>query len=85
MEPHSYDEESVQAIVGWAQELLDSQKYPADEFTMSKCAVILDCKHFLESMIAVILRNWENPTFHPTIDQLWEFKKKYEGLEQNQE
>jgi hypothetical protein len=31
----------------------------------------------------MIGRNWENPTFHPTIDQLWEFREKWEGKEEN--
>ena len=26
-------------------------------------------------------RNWENPTFHPTIEQLWEFREKWENKE----
>ena len=38
-------------------------------------------KTYLESLVAMIGRNWENPTFHPTIDQLWEFREKWEGKE----
>ncbi|GAE84288.1 DUF6965 family protein [Bacteroides reticulotermitis] len=85
MELHSYDEESVKGLLDWAQDLLDSQKYPTGKFTMNKCTVILDCKHFLVSMIAMITRNWENPTFHPTIEELWEFRKQYESIGTNPE
>lgn len=31
-------------------------------------------------MIAMISRNWENPTFHPTIGQLREFRMKIEEV-----
>ena len=42
---------------------------------------IIDGKSYLESLIAMISRNWENPTFHPTIEQLWEFREKWENKE----
>ena len=29
-------------------------------------------------MISVISKNWENPTFHPTIDLLREFRSQLE-------
>lgn len=31
-------------------------------------------------MISVISKNWKNPTFYPTIDQLREFKRKIEEV-----
>ena len=40
-----------------------------------------DGKSYLESLIAMISRNWENPTFYPTIEQLWEFREKWENKE----
>lgn len=46
---------------------------------MNKCAKILDCVKYLEAMVAMISKNWENPTFHPTIDQLREFRTKIES------
>lgn len=50
----------------------------AGEFQLDKCAKILDCGKYLDSMIAVISRNWENPTFYPTVEQLRTFREKIE-------
>lgn len=50
----------------------------AGEFQLDKCAKILDCGKYLDSMISVISRNWENPMFYPPIDQLRTFREKIE-------
>jgi hypothetical protein len=53
----------------------------AESYQVNKCTTIIDGKSYLESLIAMISRNWENPTFHPTIEQLWEFREKWENKE----
>lgn len=80
MAEQSYDEEAVQELLSWAQETLKNKVYPQGRFQVNKSTTILDCGKYLESMIAVISRNWENPTFHPTIGQLREFRKKIEEV-----
>ena len=75
-EENKYNHDSVNELLTWAKDVLDSKKYPSGEFQLDKCAKILDCGKFLDSMISVISRNWENPTFHPSIDQLRLFKEK---------
>lgn len=75
----SYNYESVQELLVWAKDILTNEKYPSGQFQINKSTVALDCGKYLESMIAVISHNWENPTFYPTIDQLWEFKAKIES------
>lgn len=82
MEQHTYDNESVQELLGWAKKMLETKNYPTEKYQIDKCTVIIDCKAYLESLIAVIARNWENPTFHPSIDQLWQFRRKWEGGEE---
>ena len=77
-EETSYDHDSIQELLGWAKDTLDSKKYPTGEFQLDSCAKILDCGKYFDSMISVISRNWENPTFYPTVDQLRLFKNKIE-------
>lgn len=71
-----YDYEAVKELLDWAQELFDSKKYPSGEFELSSCAIITDCGMFLRSMISMVSRNWENPTFYPVVDQLRTFRVK---------
>ena len=78
MEENKYDYNSVNELLSWAKEMLNDKRYPAGEFQLDKCAKILDCGKYLDSMIAVISRNRENPTFYPTIDQLRLFRTKIE-------
>lgn len=78
MEEKKYDHDSINELLTWAKETLNNKRYPAGEFQLDKCAKILDCGKYLDSMIAVISRNWENPTFYPTIDQLRLFREKIE-------
>lgn len=75
-ENSKYTDESVQEQLTWAKETLNNKRCPAGEFQLDKCVKILNCGKYLESMIAVISRNWENPTFYPTIDQLREVRTK---------
>ena len=76
MEEKKYDHDSINELLTWAKETLNNKRYPAGEFQLDKCAKILDCGKYLDSMISVISRNWENPTFYPTIDQLRLFREK---------
>lgn len=77
-EENKYDHDSVQELLAWAQEALNSKAFPAGEYQLNKSTKILDCGKYLESMISMISKNWENPTFNPTINQLREFKSKLE-------
>lgn len=76
---HNYGYESVQELLAWAKDMLENKTYPASPYQLSKCINILDCEYFIESHIATISKHWENPTFHPTIDHLREFREKIEG------
>lgn len=82
MTQHTYDEESVQDLLSWARTMLETKNYPTERFQINKCTTIINGKLYLESLIAMISRNWENPNFHPTIDQLWEFREKWESKEE---
>ena len=75
-EEKKYDHDSVQELLGWAKETLSNKSYPKGEFQINQCTKTFDCGKYLESMIAVISKNWENSTFHPTIDQLRFFREK---------
>ena len=81
MAQHKYDSESVQELLEWAKKMLETKNYPTGEYPIDKCTVIIDCKLFLESLIAMISRNWENPTFHSTIEQLWKYRETWEAKE----
>ena len=78
-EEHKYDHESVQEILTWAQDILKNKAYPSEEFQLDKAARIVDCGAFLSTMIQIISKNWENPTFNTAIDQLREFRLKLES------
>lgn len=76
---HNYDRESVQELLSWAKNMLENKAYLEAPYQLNKCTKILDCAHYLDSAIATISAHWENPTFHPYIECLWEFKEKMEG------
>lgn len=78
---HKYDHDSVQEILSWAKKMLQDKTYPEAPFQLNKSTKILDCTFFLDAMTATINDNWENSTFHPAIDQLWEFRERTEGKE----
>ena len=78
MEENKYERDSINELLTWAKETLNNKKYPSGEFQLDKCAKIFDCGKYLDSMILVIGKNWENPTFYPTIDQLRLFRTKIE-------
>ena len=72
MAQHTYDNEAVQELLNWAKKMIETKNYPTERYQVNKCTTIIDGKSYLESLIAMISRNWENPTFHPTIEQLWD-------------
>lgn len=75
-EESKYDQSSVQELIAWAQGTLKNKQYPQGAYQLNKSTKIIDCGKYLEAMILMISRNWENPTFYPTVDQLREFKTK---------
>lgn len=77
-EEQKYDHDSINELLSWAKETLNNKRYPVGEFQLDKCAKILDCEKYLDSMILVIGKNWGNPTFYPTVDQLRLFREKIE-------
>ena len=79
-EKNKYDHDSVDELLTWAKDVLDNKKYPSGEFQLDKCSKILDCGKYLNSMISVISRNWENSTFNPSVDHLRLFKEKIEEV-----
>ena len=78
---HNYDRESVQELLSWAKNMLENNAYPEAPYQL-KCTKILDCEDYLNSAIATISSHWENPTFHPTIEHLWEFREKVEKMDE---
>lgn len=81
MAQHTYDNESVQELLNWAKKMLETKNYSTEKYQLNKCTTIIDSKQYLESLSAMIDRNWENPTFYPIIEQLWEFREKWENKE----
>ena len=77
-EEQKYDHDSINELLSWAKETLNNKKYPQEGFQLDKCTRISDCGKYLDSMILVISKNWENPTFYPTVDQLRLFREKIE-------
>ena len=70
MAQHTYDNEAVQELLNWAKKMIETKNYPTERYQVNKCTTIIDGKSYLESLIAMISRNWENPTFHPTNEAL---------------
>mgnify|MGYP000522664264 CR=1 FL=1 len=63
MTQHTYDNEAVQELLNWAKKMIETKNYPTERYQVNKCTTIIDGKSYLESLIAMISRNWENPTF----------------------
>lgn len=81
MAQHTYDNDSVQELLDWTKKMIETKNYPTEKYQLNKYTTIIDGKQYLESLVAMIARNWENSTFHPIIDQLWEFREKWENKE----
>jgi len=47
-------------------------------FQLDKCTRTLDCGKFLDSMILVVSRTWENSPFYQIIDHLRQFIERIE-------
>lgn len=71
-----YTSESVHELLSWARKTLENKDYPEGKYQLNKATTVLDCGKYLESMTSMIEKNWENPTFYPTIDQLLIFREK---------
>lgn len=71
----NYNRDSVQELLAWARNLLQDKAYPKEPFQLNESTRIIDCARYLETMIATVEDNWENPTFHPAIDQLRRFRE----------
>ena len=65
MAQHTYDNEAVQELLNWAKKMIETKNYPTERYQVNKCTAIIDGKSYLESLIAMISRNWENQTFIP--------------------
>lgn len=76
---HNYDYEAVQELLSWAKNMLKNKTYPQAPYQLNRSTKILDCAYYLDGVIVTISSHWENPTFHPTIEHLWEFREKIEG------
>ena len=51
MAQHTYDEESVQELLGWAKKMLETKSYPTEKYQLNSCTSIIDGKLYLESLI----------------------------------
>ena len=60
MAQHTYDNEAVQELLNWAKKMIETKNYPTERYQVNKCTTIIDGKSYLESLIAMISRNWEN-------------------------
>ena len=77
----NYDNEAVKELLSRVGKKVYNPRYPSGRFQVNKSAAILDCGKYLDSMISMISHNWENTTFHPTIDQFRAFREKLAELE----
>ena len=48
MTQHTYDNESVQELLGWAKKMLETKNYPTEKYQLNKCTTIIDGKQYLE-------------------------------------
>lgn len=58
MAQHTYDNEAVQELLNWAKKMIETKNYPTERYQVNKCTTIIDGKSYLESLIAMISRNW---------------------------
>ena len=59
MAQHTYDNEAVQELLNWAKKMLETKNYPTERYQVNQCTTIIDGQSYLESLIAMISRNWE--------------------------
>ncbi len=70
---YSYDEESVKALVEWAQNTTFPQ-----EIVLNEGEKIYDVKRFIEVTLIDIKEHYPIPTFNTSIKHLYELKEAME-------
>lgn len=71
---YSYDEESVKAIVHWAQ----TAQLPK-EVTLSESEHIIDTSMYVHANICDINQHYPDPFYNPAIDRLYRLKEVIEN------
>ena len=69
----SYDEESVKAIIEWAQ----TTQLPK-EVTLSESEHIIDTSMYVHANICDINQHYPDPFYNPAIDRLYRLKEYME-------
>lgn len=71
---YSYDEESVKAIIEWAQ----TTQLPK-EVTLSEAEHIFDTSMYVNANICDIKQHYPDAFYNPAIDRLYRLKEVIEG------
>ncbi len=74
MANYNYDEESVKAIIKWAE----TAQLPK-EIILSEAERITDPKIYVQTNIYDIKEHYPDPFFNPAIDRLYRLKEFVEG------
>lgn len=74
MANYNYDEESVKAIIKWAE----TAQLPK-EVILSEAERITDSKIYVQTNIYDIKEHYPDPFFNPAIDRLYRLKEFVEG------
>ena len=74
MANYNYDEESVKAIIKWAE----TAQLPK-EVILSEAERITDPKIYVQTNIHDIKEHYPDPFFNPAIDRLYRLKEFVEG------
>ena len=69
MAQHTYVKEAFEELLNWSNKMIETKNYPTERYQVNQCTTIIDGKSYLESLIAMLSRNWENKTFYPTYEK----------------
>lgn len=70
---------SVQELLAGQKKMIETKNYPTEKYQVNACTSIIDGKLYLESLISMISKTGKIRLFIPTIEQLWEYREKWEG------
>lgn len=72
---YKYDEESVKALISWAENAQLPQ-----EVTLSEAEHITDAKIYVQANIFDIKQHYPDQFYNPAIDRLYRLKEFVEGM-----
>ena len=72
--------ELIDELLQWGKERLEKKDYPKEAVQLSVSHRTPNCEIYINAMLHTLTRQWENPLFHPLVEEFYEFREKIQQL-----